>query len=134
MSYSGICGYYIYIENMKHTDTPRINTIGQKIKFLRKSRQWSQHEVATRLQISIPAFSKIEAGITTLTLSRIHQLVDVFETNISVFTGLKNEDEHSAKLSLLTELREKIAASEAEIAKLQRIAISLYEELEKKGK
>lgn len=119
---------------MKHTEITRINTIGQKIKLLRKSKQWSQHEVAKRLKISIPAFSKIEAGITTLTISRINQLVDVFETNIGVFTGLKNEDEHSAKMSLLAELRAKIASSEVEISKLQRIAINLYEELEKKGK
>lgn len=111
----------------------KTNTIGKKIKLLRKSRNWSQHDVAERLKISIPAFSKIEAGITTLTYSRLQQIVDVFEISIKSLTS-KEEGDLSDDTETAKDLLEKIALREAEIAKLQRIAISLYEELEQRGK
>lgn len=119
---------------MKHVEITKNYSIGQKIKLLRKSKNWSQHEVANRLQISIPAFSKIEAGITTLTFSRLKQLGDVFGASLGDITTLQGEDERITHSRLATELRDKIAESEEEIAKLQRTAISLYEELEKRTK
>lgn len=119
---------------MKQFEITKNYAIGQKIKLLRKFKNWSQQEVCNRLKISVPAYSKIEAGITTLTYSRLQQLVDVFETTMSDLTTLKAEDAHSSQSKLVTELRLKIATSEAQIAKLQRTAIDLYEELEKREK
>jgi len=40
-----------------------MNTLGKKIRLLRHQKGWSQEDVAKRLDISIPAFSKIETGI-----------------------------------------------------------------------
>ncbi len=40
-----------------------MNIIGKNIRQLRQKNGWSQGEVAKRLSISIPAFSKIETGI-----------------------------------------------------------------------
>jgi transcriptional regulator with XRE-family HTH domain len=45
-----------------------MKTLGKKIRLLRHQKGWSQEEVAKRLDISIPAFSKIETGITDINL------------------------------------------------------------------
>jgi transcriptional regulator with XRE-family HTH domain len=45
-----------------------INTIGKNIRTLRQKHGWSQGQVASRLHISIPAFSKIETGITDINI------------------------------------------------------------------
>jgi transcriptional regulator with XRE-family HTH domain len=37
---------------------------GKNIRTLRHEHGWSQEDVANRLGISIPAFSKIETGVT----------------------------------------------------------------------
>ena len=37
-----------------------MKTLGKKIKLLRHQRSWNQEDMAKRLDISIPAFSKIE--------------------------------------------------------------------------
>jgi transcriptional regulator with XRE-family HTH domain len=39
-------------------------SVGMNIRTLRHQRGWSQEDVADRLGISIPAFSKIETGVT----------------------------------------------------------------------
>lgn len=110
----------------------KTDTIGQKVKLLRKLRHWSQGEVAKKLEISIPALSKIEAGHTTLTIKRLQQIEAIFETSISDLGDISSSSrdiEYTQKLELTKELRAKIAVREAEIVKLQRMAITLYEEL-----
>ena len=39
-------------------------SIGKSIRILRHQHGWSQEDIANRLGISIPAFSKIETGVT----------------------------------------------------------------------
>jgi transcriptional regulator with XRE-family HTH domain len=55
-----------------------MNTLGKKIRLLRHQRSWSQEDVAKQLDISIPAFSKIETGITDVNLSRLEQVSALF--------------------------------------------------------
>jgi transcriptional regulator with XRE-family HTH domain len=45
-----------------------VNSVGNNIRTLRHQRGWSQEDIATRLGISIPAFSKIETGVTDVNL------------------------------------------------------------------
>jgi len=53
------------------------NCIGKKIKNLRHKINWSQGEVAVQMNISIPAFSKIENGITDINIKRLNQIANL---------------------------------------------------------
>ena len=59
-----------------------MKTLGKKIRLLRHQKGWSQEDVAKRLDISIPAFSKIETGITDINLSRLEQISNLFEMTV----------------------------------------------------
>jgi transcriptional regulator with XRE-family HTH domain len=58
-------------ENLKKKTN---KSVGKNIRTLRHQRGWSQEDVANRLGISIPAFSKIETGVTDINLSRLEQI------------------------------------------------------------
>ena len=49
---------------------------------LRHQRGWSQEDIANRLGISIPAFSKIETGVTDINLSRLEQIANIYDVNV----------------------------------------------------
>jgi transcriptional regulator with XRE-family HTH domain len=89
--------------------------------------------MAEKLDISLPAFSKIEAGETELTYSKMKLITEVFGISMKSFT-LKEPDSLGEMIATVKELKEKIAEKESELAKLQRLAISLYEELKRKHK
>jgi len=116
------------IENLKKkTD----NSVGKNIRTLRHQRSWSQEDVANRLGISIPAFSKIETGVTDVNLSRLEQIAGIFEVNVINLLSLEAE-EVEPQVSTLSIAQKKIVDREAEIANLQRKVIFLYEELRNK--
>lgn len=116
------------IENLKKkTD----NSVGKNIRTLRHQHSWSQEDVATRLGISIPAFSKIETGVTDVNLSRLEQIAGIFEVNVINLLSLEAE-EAEPQVSTLSIAQKKIIDREAEIANLQRKVIFLYEELRNK--
>jgi len=116
------------IENLKKkTD----NSVGKNIRTLRHQRGWSQEDVANRLGISIPAFSKIETGVTDVNLSRLEQIAGIFEVNVINLLSLEAE-EAEPQVSTLSIAQKKIVDREAEIANLQRKVIFLYEELRNK--
>jgi transcriptional regulator with XRE-family HTH domain len=105
-----------------------MNSFGQKIKSLRYKNGWHQEEVAKRLGISIPALSKIEAGITDINLSRMEQIAGLFE--ISVVQLLTNQDEEfNRQAKQLASIKQKIEERNEEIIDLQRKVIVLFEEL-----
>jgi len=108
-----------------------MNTLGKKIRLLRHQRGWSQEDVAKRLDISIPAFSKIETGITDVNLSRLDQISRLFDLSIVQLlseTDSEEEKKHTAELSAL---KRKLAEREAEVIELQKKVIDLYEVLHK---
>ena len=88
-------------------------SVGKSIRILRHQHGWSQEDIANRLGISIPAFSKIETGVTDVNLSRLEQAEPV--------------------PSHLNIMQKKLNDREAEIASLQRKVIELYEELRTKS-
>lgn len=107
-------------------------TVGKNIRAVRHQNNWSQEEVANKLGISIPAFSKIETGITDINLSRLQQIADIFE--MSLVTLLSFEDDHTEYTpSDLAEARKKLEECEEEIVELQRKVIGLYEELRQRN-
>ena len=112
-------------ENLKKKTN---KSVGKNIRTIRHQRGWSQEDVANRLGISIPAFSKIETGVTDINLSRLEQIANIYEVNVTNLLSLETE-EAEPQVSNLNVAQKKILDREAEIANLQRKVILLYEEL-----
>jgi len=111
-----------------------MNTLGKKIRLLRHQRGWSQEDVAKRLDISIPAFSKIETGITDVNLSRLNQISELFELSLVQLLSTSDEEIGQDKLDEISDLQNKLQARELEVIELQKKVIDLYEELHQKEK
>src|SRR3954464_2260972 len=94
-------------------------TIGKNIRTFRHQHGWSQEDVANRLGISIPAFSKIETGVTDINLSRLEQIANIFEVNVVNLLALDAE-QTDLKPSSLSVAQKKLVDRESEIASLQR--------------
>ncbi|MES2266284.1 MAG: helix-turn-helix transcriptional regulator [Bacteroidota bacterium] len=106
---------------------------GKNIRTLRHEHGWSQEDVANRLGISIPAFSKIETGVTDINLSRLEQIANIFEVSVVNLLSLEYTEEPSTQDVSLGIVQKKLIDREAEITNLQRKVILLYEELLSKG-
>src|ERR1700761_2211530 len=119
----------VMIENFKKKTN---KSVGRNIRTIRHQRSWSQEDVANRLGISIPAFSKIETGVTDINLSRLEQIANIYEVNVvNLLAGdVEDAEPQSSNLSIA---QKKILDREAEIANLQRKVILLYEELRNKS-
>lgn len=78
--------------------------------------------------ISIPAFSKIETGVTDINLSRLEQIANIYEINVVNLLAL-DAGPVEPQISNQSILQKKIVERELEIANLQRKVILLYEEL-----
>lgn len=106
-----------------------MDKLGKAIRLLRHQKGWHQGDVAKLLEISIPAFSKIETGITDLNLSRLNQIAKVFNlTIVQLLYYSEKEDikEHTDEIKVISE---KILQREDEIIHLQKKVIQLYEQL-----
>jgi transcriptional regulator with XRE-family HTH domain len=107
--------------------------LATNIRMLRQQNNWSQEDIARKLGISIPAFSKIETGITDVNLSRIEQIANIF--GVPVVKLLATEDDNvqeEPQQLLIDAVKKKIIDREDEINILQRKVIVLYEELRKR--
>lgn len=58
-------------------------SIGTRIKHLREQRHYSQEYMAGKLNISQPAYSKIESESSNVNLDRLEQIAQIFELNIA---------------------------------------------------
>jgi transcriptional regulator with XRE-family HTH domain len=106
-----------------------MNTLGKKIRLLRHQRSWSQEDVAKQLDISIPAFSKIETGITDVNLSRLEQISTLFGLTVVqllTFTDSEEQEKYNNEVEVLTK---KLQDREIDVIELQKKVIDLYEEL-----
>jgi len=109
-----------------------MNIIGKNIRQLRQKKGWSQGEVAKRLQISIPAFSKIETGITDINISRLEQIAALFGVSTMDIISREGENPNLLNSDEVVSLKNKLVAREEEIIKLQKKVIDLYEEIRAK--
>lgn len=106
-----------------------MKNLGKKIRLLRHQKGWSQEDVAKRLDISIPAFSKIETGITDINLSRLEQISTLFEMSVVqllTFNDTEQQEKYTSELDVLTK---RLQEREMEVIDLQKKVIELYEEL-----
>ncbi|HEX8376671.1 MAG TPA: helix-turn-helix transcriptional regulator [Pedobacter sp.] len=106
-----------------------MKTLGKKIRLLRHQKGWSQEDVAKRLDISIPAFSKIETGITDINLSRLEQISKLFEMTVVQLLTYNDTEEQEKYISELETMTKKLQEREAEVIDLQKKIINLFEEL-----
>jgi transcriptional regulator with XRE-family HTH domain len=103
--------------------------IGKKIRMLRHQKGWSQEEVSKQLDISIPAFSKIETGVTDINISRLEQIAALFKLTVIQLLSY-SEPEQDVKLnSDIDTLTKKLQERESEVIDLQKKIIELYEEI-----
>lgn len=105
-----------------------MDSIGKRIKALRQQKDWLQSDVAKKLNISVPAFSKIESDITDINISRLREIANIFGVGM---TDLLSDNSSPAKeyVDELKKTKEIVEAQDAKINKLQEYIIRLYEEL-----
>ncbi len=107
-----------------------LNTqIGDRIRQLRLASAKGQTEVAKALSISVAALSKIENGITDLNISRLVQIARYFNvsiTNIIVGDETGRSPNIAEQLNLL---RAQLSEKDAELSKLRKKVIDLYDKL-----
>lgn len=106
-----------------------MKTLGKKIRLLRHQKGWSQEDVAKRLDISIPAFSKIETGITDINLSRLEQISKLFDMTVVQLLTYNDTEQQEKYISELETMTKKLQEREAEVIDLQKKIINLFEEL-----
>ena len=109
-----------------------MNTLGGKIKLLRLQKGWSQKDVAKRLEISIPAFSKIETGITDVNLSRLNQISKLFNLTVVQLLSTSDSEEDKEYVNEVNALTQKLQQRDGEVIELQKKVIDLYEQLHKR--
>lgn len=108
-----------------------MKSLGKKIRLLRHQNGWSQEDVAKKLDISIPAFSKIETGITDVNLSRLQQISKLFDMTVVQLLTFNDVDEQKQYNSALEDATKKLQERNDEVIELQKKVIELYEELRK---
>lgn len=106
-----------------------MKTLGKKIRLLRHQKGWSQEDVAKQLDISIPAFSKIETGITDVNLSRLEQIASLFEFSVVQLLNYNDEEDTNEYVNELEAANKKLAEKDLQLIELQKKVIELYEEL-----
>ena len=107
-----------------------IQEIGANIRQLRLAQSKGQTEVAKALDISVAALSKIEGGQTDINLSRLAQIAKYF--NVAI-VSIISKDITSVPSQNITEeieaLQKLLADKDAEVMKLQKKVIDLYDKL-----
>src|SRR5882757_380116 len=106
-----------------------MKSLGKKIRLLRHQKAWSQEDVAKRLDISIPAFSKIETGITDINLSRLEQIANLFDMTVVQLLTFTDSDSDQKFVNELEIINRKLMERETEVIDLQKKVIELFEEL-----
>jgi transcriptional regulator with XRE-family HTH domain len=106
-----------------------MKTLGKKIRLLRHQNGWSQEDVAKKLDISIPAFSKIETGITDINLSRLEQIANLFEMPVVQLLNFSDVEHDQQIVHDLEAINKKLMDRETEVIDLQKKVIELFEEL-----
>ncbi|OOQ60408.1 helix-turn-helix domain-containing protein [Mucilaginibacter pedocola] len=103
--------------------------VGLRIKEARKKARMTQDELATKTGISTASISKIEAGTTDPSLSRIEAIAFALDADILQLFGANAKNPDSEPIAII---QRRIAVREEELAILQRKAAFLEKELEKK--
>ena len=67
-------------------------SVNEKIRTIRETRNWSQEDMAEKMNMSKNGYAKIERGETKLNLHKLDQIANIF--NIDVLELIKNDDKN----------------------------------------
>ena len=98
-----------------------MKTLGDKIRYFRNIKGWSQEEMADKLELSLPAYSKIERNITDVGFKRLTQIAKVLGITVVDLLSVSSKPSEQSDLQKLLNERDK------EINKLQKKIIELLE-------
>lgn len=101
-----------------------IQHIGHKLKALRLTHCISQKIVADQLGISVPAYSKIETGLTDISFSKVQQIADIYSVSIIDLLKIGEKD---AKDEQYPNLKKQLDELTEKYNDQQKKMIQLYE-------
>lgn len=104
-----------------------MKSIGDRIKQSRLALGLSQADAAKKLNISTPAFCKIETGQTDLNISRLLQISKTFK--VPVVRLIDSQVVGAEPSAELVALKKELIEKEEEINKLRKKVIDLYDKL-----
>jgi transcriptional regulator with XRE-family HTH domain len=104
-----------------------MKTLGEKFRILRQKKGVNQKAMADLLEISIPAYSKLETSITDPNFSRINQIAEVHQLTLRELLDV-GEEGVSEQTQLIDQLKEKVSELESTVIKLQGKVIDLYDQ------
>ena len=80
--------------------------IGSRIKALRKQKQWTQKELAAKLDIGLSQFNKYESGLHVPQVEKVIQLAELFDTTTDfLLTGDRADQKPLHNIRLLDRLQ-----------------------------
>ncbi|MGX2975190.1 helix-turn-helix domain-containing protein [Ursidibacter arcticus] len=65
--------------------------VHETIRTMREMNQFTQEEMAEKLGISINGYSKLERGISKLSLEKLEQIANIFNINVSELYSAKEK-------------------------------------------
>ena len=111
--------------------------INEKIKQLREVRQWTQEEMAQKLNMTTKGYAKIERGETLSNLPRLEQIAEIFGMHIcqllsygeegNLYAGNASQETEMLRLILLH--KEELLAHKNEIIENQKRELLLLREM-----
>lgn len=101
--------------------------IGKNIKALRQSKGWSQEQIALKLGITAPAFSKIESGQTDANFSRLEQIAQAFGITTTELINYQDQQAQARHQDQILELKKQLAQKDAALIQAQEKVIMLLE-------
>ena len=110
-----------------------MKTLGEKFKILRQKKGVNQKAMADLLDISIPAYSKLETSITDPNFSRINQIAEVHKLTIRELLDV-GEEGVNEETKLIQQLKGKITELESTVIRLQSKLIDLYDKEDQRAK
>ena len=102
-----------------------LQTIGNTIRDLRKLKGVSQADIAGELDISIAAVSKIERGLTNISIQRLDQIATILNTSIFTLLGVEKTDVSKIAVSQEVESLQKELQMTKELLKAKDEIIEL---------
>jgi transcriptional regulator with XRE-family HTH domain len=82
--------------------------INERVKLIRIEKGLSREQVASKLNISVTAYGRIERGGTELSISRLEQLAKIFGVDKEELIGVSSNDNTEELLEEIKKLNEKI--------------------------
>ena len=110
-----------------------MKTLGEKFRILRQKKGVNQKAMADLLDISIPAYSKLETSITDPNFSRINQIAEVHNLTLRELLDV-GEDGPNEEIKLIEQLKDKVSELESTIIRLQGKLIDLYDKEDQRTK